>query len=158
MYLYFVRHGDASNDARSDRERPLTEKGKKRTQQAASVLAALAVAPAAVYSSPRVRARQTAAILARALDASVTIRDEMDFDFSPLGLHLLIENHAPDAEILLVGHNPSISEVVNALTGASISMRKGAIACVELPQGASVGGELLWLMPPRLFKALVSIA
>jgi phosphohistidine phosphatase len=153
MRLYFMRHGEASDDAPSDDLRPLTDNGRARLLNAGKVLRKILDVDT-VYSSPRVRARQTAEIIAEAIGKSVTIRDELNFNFSIEALKILITGYDEDARLLLVGHNPSISEVVQNMTGANINLKTGAIACVEVYPVALKGGTLKWLLTPRIMDEL----
>lgn len=153
MRLYFMRHGEASDDAPSDELRPLTENGRARLANAGKVLRKILDVDT-VYASPRVRARQTAEIIAEAIGQSVIIRDEMNFNFSLEALKILITGYNEDARLLLVGHNPSISEVLQNMTGANINLKTGAIACVEVYPAALKGGTLKWLLTPRIMDEL----
>ena len=81
MRLLFFRHAEAGYDAPSDFERTLTARGIKRTQTAAQVIKRLGIMPRAIYSSPRIRARETADIIADVLGVRVQIHDGLDFNF-----------------------------------------------------------------------------
>ena len=153
MRLYFMRHGEASDDAPSDELRPLTENGRARLLNAGKVLRKILDVDT-IYASPRVRARQTAEIIGEALGQSVTIRDELNFSFSLEALKILITGYDEDARLLLVGHNPSISEVLQNITGANINLKTGSIACVEVYPVALKGGTLKWLLTPRIMDEL----
>lgn len=153
MILYFLRHGDAEPGINiRDLDRKLTEKGITRTNNAAQVLKALHIHPTHIFSSPRVRARQTAEIIASVLNQPVEIREELDFDFSLASLPSFLNGMEANAEIMLVGHNPSMSEVVSELTGAQIDMKKGGLARIDLMSAST--GELIWLIAPKVFDAI----
>ncbi|RMG74745.1 MAG: phosphohistidine phosphatase SixA [Chloroflexi bacterium] len=153
MILYFFRHGDAEYQAGlSDHDRQLTPKGIFRTKNAAAVLKNLGIKPDYIFSSPRIRAKQTADILADTLGTSVEIRDELNFDFNLMLLHQLLKGKTTETKIMLVGHNPSMSEVVSQLTGTQIEMKKGGLARVDLITASS--GMLVWLIAPKIFDAI----
>lgn len=153
MKLYFMRHGKAEQLAESDHARPLTQAGAERVRTSARVLKRMKLGLDAIYSSPRVRARQTAEIVAGALGMEVQIRDELNFDFDVARVHQLI-NQTPDAKaILFVGHNPSMSEVVHRLSGANVDLKVGAVARIDLELPGPMG-TLVWLATPRVFDAL----
>ena len=154
MRLYFVRHAEASYDALSDHERALTKRGMKRTEAAAQVMANLNLRPSVLYSSPRVRALQTAEIIGKALEMKVTIDDGVNFGFDVKSVKNLIRPYNEDDEIMFVGHNPSISEVVAHLSGANVSMKKGGLARIDLYSPTSARGELVWLIAPKVFNSL----
>jgi phosphohistidine phosphatase len=154
MKLYFVRHGKASKQAASDAQRPLTDSGNRQITRAAQVLKRLGVAPAYVFSSPRLRAKQTADILGAALGTETTVEEAVNFDFDiDKARDLLACASSDDAEILFVDHNPSRSEVVQGVTGASVSMTTGGIACVQARPASLEHSRLLWLLTPKLAAA-----
>ncbi len=153
MKLYFMRHGEASDDAPSDELRPLTDTGRLHLSNAGKVLKKILTVNA-VYASPRLRARQTAEIIAQALEQDVIVRDELNFNFSIETLKSLIMGYDEESRLLLVGHNPSISEVVQQMTGANINLKTGAIVCVDVYPIALKGGTLKWMLTPRLMDEL----
>jgi phosphohistidine phosphatase len=156
MKLYFLRHAEASYDAPSDEARPLTPHGIERTQTAARVLRKLNIAPQYIFSSPRVRAEQTAEIIAKELGVDVEISEEVNFGFSIESVVALLGQVGDDVdEVMFVGHNPSMSEVVSELTGAELSLRKGGLARVDVSSARSLDGELVWLIAPKIFDVLV---
>lgn len=153
MLLYFMRHAEAADDVQDDAARPLTKRGIKRTENAAKVLEKLGINPAHIYASPRVRAQETAKIVADALGKRVETRPECDFDFSVEVVRNMIMGFAPTVEIMFVGHNPSMSSVVQAICGAEVGMKKGAIARIDLMPN-QMRGELVWLVTPKVFDAI----
>jgi phosphohistidine phosphatase len=154
MKLYFLRHAEAEELAASDFERRLTARGTRRTETAARVLVRLGIRPH-IYSSPRVRALQTAEIVAGALDLPVEVDDGLDFAFDLDVVEELIGDLAPDAEVMFVGHEPGMSEVVGDLTGADVAMKKGGLARVDVEFMAEpLSGRLIWLIAPKVFNRL----
>jgi phosphohistidine phosphatase len=155
MKLYFMRHGKAVDAAlyEHDFERPLTDKGAKRVRRMSQWLARMGVNPTAIYASPRVRAQQTAVILAEALGKTVITREEVNFDFSFAHLISMVQGFSLDAELVFVGHNPSMSEVVQQVTGANINMEVGAVACAQVMPHAVSQGELAWYLTWGCIKA-----
>src|SRR6185369_4521079 len=86
MKLYILRHGDAveHGDSRfKENERPLTPKGIQRTKQLAHLLRQMEISFDAILSSPLIRARQTAEIIARGLQLSENI--ELTDQLTPAG-------------------------------------------------------------------------
>ncbi len=155
MHLYFIRHAEAVDIASSDFERELTERGVRRTRLVGRMLSGLSLEPARIFSSPRIRARQTADIIAAALGKTVEVQESLDFDFDVEAVSRLIEPLAPEAEVIFVGHNPSMSAVVARISGASVGMKKGAVARVDIYDDIR-RGELAWMITPRLLEALSS--
>lgn len=152
MRLYFVRHAEATHQAASDHERPLTERGAQRMRTVAQVLARLEVKPAVIYASPRRRAQETAQIIAEAFAHDViTTCEEVNFDFQLDFVSRLIEGVAGD--VMFVGHNPSMSAVVGDVSGANVDLKTGAVACVEIIPPLPAG-TLKWLITPKVCEAI----
>lgn len=155
MRLYLVRHGKAEGHARNDHDRQLTADGAKRLATEAKVIARLGIQPARLYSSPRVRARQTADIIARALNMTIDISEAVNFDFSLESVAQLVAGLPLDAEVMFVGHNPSMAQVIHELTGATVEMKVGSLARIDLDSiPPQLHGHLAWLIAPKVFDAL----
>ncbi len=158
MELYFFRHGhaeDAQGPDFDDFARKLTDKGVERTQAAARALHKLGVKPARIYTSPRLRARQTADILSSELGIAPEARQELNFGFNPQLIPALITDIANDATLMLVGHEPDLSITVGALVGgAEIEMKKGGVARVDLLARTPLRGMLLWVLTPRILEVV----
>ena len=154
MKLYFVRHGKAGALTTTDAARTLTPQGTADTQNTAELLRRMDINLTKIYSSPRVRAHQTAVILGHALRKEPEVTDICNFDFSVSGAMELVRGMPEDAEVMFVGHNPTMSEVVEALTGAAVELSTGAVACVTRVYPPSKGGAILkWLLTPKVVNA-----
>jgi phosphohistidine phosphatase len=160
MELYFFRHGqaeDAQGPDFDDYTRKLTDKGIERTQAAGLALIKLNVKPARIYTSPRLRARQTADILGEALDIVPEARDEVNFGFNPQLIPTLITDIPNDGAVMFVGHEPDLSITVGALTGGGeVEMKKGGMARVDLLARSPLRGVLMWLLAPRMLEVIGS--
>lgn len=154
MKLYFLRHAEANYDAATDHDRPLTKRGEQRMKSAAKILRRLDLHITHLYSSPRVRARDTAKIVADALGLAVEIREELNFSFNVGDVVMLTSALTEAHAVMFVGHNPSLSEIVSVLTGARVDMKKGGLARVDIPEPGARVGELVWLIAPKIFDAL----
>lgn len=154
MELYLLRHahaGDAAKWRGDDAARPLSRKGRKQAERLGAFLAKSDFQPGAIVTSPKLRALQTAQIVAAALDLEPAVDDRLGRPLRLPGLSALLAE-AGVAKVVVVGHDPDFSDLAAQLTGASeMPMRKGALArCdVSLPL---VAGEatLRWLLPPDL--------
>jgi phosphohistidine phosphatase len=149
--LWLLRHADAEpHGSREDSARRLTERGEEQARAAGAALARLGLGFEAVLFSPKVRARQTAEIAAEDWPEEdrerLAVHESLAAGFEAREALALIGGGASDARLLLVGHEPDLSGVVGALTGARIDLKKGGLAVVRL-EGA--GGELAVLMRPR---------
>jgi len=154
MKLYLVRHGDAEALAPTDHGRELTEHGKERVAQASQVIKRLGIAPKVIYSSPRIRAKQTAELIAEALGMTVVITEEVNFGFDTGNIKTLTKDLRSRDEVMFVGHNPDMSQVVHKMTGASVAMKKGGLARIDIVSTKVQRGELVWLIAPKVFDAL----
>lgn len=143
--IWLLRHADAADaaDGQPDSERPLTDKGRRQAEAAGAALTRLEVTFDACLASPRVRARDTAAIVCAALGLEPRIADELSG--GPFDAEALAAAHGP--RVLLVGHEPDLSEAVLELTGARVVMKKCGLAAVE-------DGELLLLLRPAELRAI----
>jgi len=157
MLLYLVRHGKAAAGPR-DAERPLTADGLEEMRRIARRLARLGLAFDATLTSPLVRARQTAEVLA---EAGIAGAVEECSALAPGGtlaqaLDQAARRHAGGAErIALVGHEPTLSEWAAILIGAptqTLELKKGGIVGLELPDRPPFEGRatLFWLTSPKL--------
>ncbi|MBK9776268.1 MAG: phosphohistidine phosphatase SixA [bacterium] len=154
MKVYFLRHGPAGKRGewkRDDAERPLTVEGIEKMHRIAATLAALDLGLDAIVTSPLVRAKQTAEIVAQALEMPLKEEARLAPGFNPELLRAILLDHPGAKAIMVVGHEPDFSATIGALIGGgSIICRKGGLALVELPDAHSHKGELLWLVPPRI--------
>ena len=154
MHLYIVRHAWAghSGDPQypDDRLRPLSDDGQKRFRQLVKKLMKRSFDPAHVATSPLVRCRQTADVIA---ELSPRRPDVLELaDLAPGGeLDPLLEwtQRQMPADVAWVGHTPGVDELTAKLIGdahACIRFAKGAVACVEFADEPAAGqGELVWL-------------
>jgi phosphohistidine phosphatase len=162
MKLYLVRHASASDIAASDAERELTREGREEARIVGAALAELGVKPASILSSPLLRARQTAEIIAKELKFSgkCEARDELSNGTTTPSLLKALQPYASRAEIILVGHMPSLSEHLAALIGGGkaegLALGKGGAACVDLDQLRVGGGQLRWLMRQQQLRQVYS--
>jgi phosphohistidine phosphatase len=156
MKLYFIRHGKASYDAPTDELRPLLPEGIQQAQDLGAILKNMGVRPAKIYTSPRLRAKETAAQIGLVLNIQPEINEACNFDFSLQKALKLTEGHSDNAEILFVGHNPSMSEVVTEATGAIVDLSTGGAACVSrMNQNMPNTAILKWLLTPKVAAAIL---
>lgn len=157
MLLDLVRHADAGDPMAwdgPDAARPISEKGKKQARRLGEHLRSIGYRTESVIASPKLRASQTAEIVAERIESTVSEDDRLG---GPLDLEIVdaILHDAGDLErAMLVGHDPDFSELLSVLCGAAgVTMRKGALARIELDRPLrSGGGTLRWLLPPDALK------
>lgn len=156
MKVYFLRHGIAADREAfdgDDFDRPLTDEGCERMRRVGKAMAKLQISPDVIVTSPLVRAKQTAKIVAAALklDGKLVEDQRVAEDFSVEQLAQILADHAKADAIMLVGHEPDMSALVGRLTGGSdIDLKKGGLALVELQDASSTSGQLQWLVPPKV--------
>jgi phosphohistidine phosphatase len=154
--LWLLRHGEAvPHDSKPDHERELTPRGERQSVAAGEALALLGVEFAACYTSPLVRARDTAALACKRLNVVPEEREALGKDFDAEDARELLLAHGADERVLVIGHNPSFEQVVHDLTGARADLKKGGVAAVKVRAG---GGELLVLLRPRELETIALAA
>jgi phosphohistidine phosphatase len=151
--LWLLRHGEAvPHESKPDADRELTARGERQAVAAGEGLARLGLEFAACYTSPKVRARDTARLACRALNIepveAESLADGFDRDDA---LELLMGHDEDEVRVLVVGHDPSFTDLVQDLTGARIDFKKGGVAAVRIASGS---GELLALLRPRELESL----
>lgn len=125
---------------------------------AAKGLARIARRPDVLLTSPLPRARATADIAARAFKrVEPTIepalaRGNLDGIVAALGVH------PAETTVAIVGHEPTLGALLARLLGAAdgerLAFKKGGAALVDLPDGPSGAGVLLWFLKPKVLRAL----
>ena len=158
MELYILRHGIAAEKGDpkypKDEDRPLTEDGQKKTLKVVRRMKELELKFDLILSSPLARARQTAEIAASVLGC----RNKLKFsaNLAPEGNKKdLLREIGRHASVLLVGHEPYLSELISTLLSGgpalAIELKKGGLckmAVTRLSYGRCA--TLEWLAPPKL--------
>lgn len=116
----------------------------------AKVLDRLKVRPDLIVTSPLPRASQTAEIAADYLKGKLREDELLAKGFGIDELEIVLKRHRAK-RLMLVGHEPDFTEVISALTGASLRLSKAGVALIEVDP-AKMEGELLWLFPPKLAR------
>jgi len=144
--LWLLRHGDAEpGDGKADAERRLTEKGERQSRAAGGALERLGVKFAAAFTSPRVRALDTARLACDPLGVEPVVHDPLSSGFDAGDARELLAGVGTDGPVLVVGHEPDFSQTVHDLTGARADLKKGGIAVVRVEGGSA---ELRALLRP----------
>ena len=155
--LHFLRHahaGDPEAWTGDDAARPLSDKGEKQAERLGTFLAGVGFKPDAIISSPKLRAAQTAEIVAKHLGIQISFDDRLAGAFEVETLETLLGDAGDPVRPVVVGHDPDFSDVLAELSGASrLPMPKGALARVDIERPLRAGGGTLhWLVPPDLLK------
>jgi phosphohistidine phosphatase len=166
MNLYIIRHGIAeeqgANNNHDDSQRALTDTGRKKMYGVAEGLRAFDVELNLILSSPYLRTRETAEIVAEIFkmknklvySENLTPAGELVRLIEEINEKHLVENLA------VVGHEPSLSSLVSLLLSGqpslNITMKKGGVCCLSMEKNLSQGGGavLEWLLTPHQLIAL----
>jgi phosphohistidine phosphatase len=164
MRILILRHGiaiprDDPSAPQNDAERPLTARGIKRTRRVAKGMAKLDLIPDAVFTSPYLRARQTAELVILTLGSSaleLTVTDALLPEGDPEKLRdELSERNV--RKPLCVGHAPHVDDFVARLVGASAPVtriKKAGLCSVAMPDDAAGRGTIVALYAPKVLVAL----
>jgi len=158
VQLYLIRHATATDRAEHDgpdSDRRLTDEGHTEASLAARAMAQMAIEPHLVVTSPYARALETARPIAALLDVPLVEEPRLAPGFEPTAFPALWERHSDCSSLVLVGHEPDLSTLVEYLTGAHVTMPKGGIARIEAGTLRS-RCELRWLLRPKQIRLIAS--
>jgi phosphohistidine phosphatase len=146
--LYFLRHGmaDWPDWDQPDDDRPLTKEGEGEVHEVSKFIRKRGVKPDVVISSPLPRAYQTAKIAAKELGAPLEEDNALSPGCTIEKLQAALKHHREKA-IMVVGHEPDFSSMLQSLTGAHLKLSKTGVACVKMEDAHS--GKLMWLLTPK---------
>src|ERR1700692_351537 len=165
MIIYFLRHASAGEhfvNPKKDEKRALDKEGIEQCGYVGRALAAIEAQVDVVASSPLKRATQTASLVGNEmgyegkLQIETGLRPEATFsDFRKL-----LEKYARQEAIMVVGHNPNLSQFLGAVISdsgceASVELKKGAVAKVEMRR---TSGSLQWCLTPKILRTLYDSA
>ncbi len=159
MNIYLIRHGEAEKAVigKKDIDRELTSAGKIKMKDTVASWKNIIDKLDYIYSSPLVRAVQTAEVVAEEFGISKKIITDKKLSPGCKTDNIIeIANGAGEEDIAFVGHQPDFSEILSELIsnkGAYIDVKKGAIAKVVFGNKAHAGkGTLEFLIPPLAFN------
>jgi len=163
MRLYIVRHGIAVDredpDCPAEAERHLTDEGMLRTREAMRGLRAAGARPAAMLTSPYVRAAQTAEIAAEVFELDpkrIRATDALLPAADPKRILAELARSKAD-EVACFGHAPHVDELIAAAVGAGgafTELKKAGAACLDFGEVRAGGGVLVGLYPAGLLRKL----
>jgi len=167
MRLSLLRHGIAADRAspeyENDSERPLTPKGERRMRRIAKGIQASGQSYDLILSSPYLRAKQTAEIVAQVLSTpeGVLLVETLTPEGNPRQLiEALRTDHREREDVLLVGHEPYLSRLISTLlTGSpnlSVVMKRGGVCALDV-ETLRFGrcASLISLLGPRQLRRLI---
>ena len=155
--LHLLRHAHAGDPATwegPDERRPLSDKGEKQADRLGRFLAGVGFQPDAIITSPKVRAAQTAEIVALRLGVPVGVDARLAGELGLRAVEDILRDAGDPKRPVIVGHDPDFTELVALLCGTSrVPMKKGALARIDVSRPLEAGmGTLLWLVPPDLLR------
>jgi phosphohistidine phosphatase len=163
--LYVMRHGLAvsrgsvrfSDDAR----RPLVPEGKEKMREIGEGLKRMGFEVDWIVTSPLVRAVETAGIIGESLASSapVDVCEAMQPGGSPEDVIAFLAKRPSRTRVLVVGHEPDLSELAARLIGAgshaNLTFKKGGCCMISFDEFPPKGpGQLVWWLTPRLLRKL----
>jgi len=160
--LYLVRHASAAergSEWPDDTRRPLTERGISRFKEGAKGLRRLDVTIDEIFTSPLVRARQTAEILAAGLEGKPTVKvlEALAPGHTAASVMAHLAKAAKRRRIALVGHEPELGELAAHLIGAgrALPFKKGGICRIDVGSLTSKrAASLIWFITPNVLRQL----
>ena len=162
MQLYIVRHGIAVDredpKCPPDPERYLTEEGVEKTKQVAAGVAAMGVTADLLFTSPYVRAEQTAEIFAAALEYAKQKIRRTDLLLPGAEPSLLFRDLAKERQassVFLFGHAPQLDDIIATALGSKrhlTALKKAGVALIELKRISPPLAALVWLATPKLLR------
>jgi phosphohistidine phosphatase len=165
MIVYFLRHASAGEhlaNPKKDEKRALDKDGIDQCGYIGRALAALDVQVDAIISSPLKRCTQTASLVGNELgyEGKLQIDNGLRPEAGLADFRKLLEKYSRLEAIMVVGHNPNLSQFLGAVISdsaceASVELKKGAVAKVEMRR---TSGILQWCVTPKLLRALYDAA
>ena len=160
--LYLVRHAiaaDRGEEWPDDDQRPLTARGVSRFKETVAGLRKLGVEIDEILTSPLVRAKQTADVLAQGVPGThpVKVLDALAPGHVPTSVLAELAKATRRRRIALVGHEPGLGELAAHLIGAgrALPFKKGGVCRIDVESLSSRRpGALVWFVPPRLLRRL----
>ena len=165
MTLYFLRHASAGEhfpNPKKDEKRALDKEGIEQCGYIGRALTALDVQVDAIVSSPLKRCTQTASLVGNELgyEGKLQIETGLRPEAGLADFRRMLEKYARQEAIMVVGHNPNLSQFLGAVISdsgceASLDLKKGAVAKVEMRR---TSGTLQWCLTPKVLRALYETA
>lgn len=165
MILYFLRHASAGQqlaNPKKDEKRALDKDGIEQCGYIGRALSALDVQVDAIVSSPLKRCTQTASLVGNELgyEDKLQIDPGLRPEAGLADFRKLLEKYARQEAIMVVGHNPNLSQFLGAVISdsaceASLDLKKGAVAKVEMRR---TSGTLQWCLTPKVLRTLYETA
>jgi phosphohistidine phosphatase len=152
MRLYLVQHGEATPEE-VDPSRPLTPRGSQDVQKIASFLRQIPTGPFIIRHSGKLRARQTAEIIAAALGSGCQVQRSEHLSPNDPIQNLIQEIGKMTSDLMLVGHLPFLGKLASFLLAGSESLnpaafRQGGVVCLQRKEDRT--WQVTWMVIPEI--------
>src|ERR1700686_3434626 len=154
MILYFLRHASAGDHVVNPKKGETRALDKEGIEQCGYIGRPL--------SGPLKRAIQAASLVGNELgyEGKLQLDNGLRPEAGLADFRKLLEKYSRQEAIMVVGHNPNLSQFLGAVTSdsgceASVELKKGAVAKVEMRR---TSGTLQWCVTPKLLRALYDAA
>lgn len=163
MDLFILRHGEAGRSSatvRDDSKRTLTVEGEKEIRNISEGIKELGIKFDYIFSSPLLRARQTAELVSKIVESKNQIKelDELKPEGNKLQLYDKFSNLKQDSSVLIVGHEPYLSELIGETISngeCKIDLKKAGLVRIKVTATLpKLKGELKWLLTPKHLKRI----
>jgi len=165
MIIYFLRHASAGEpfvNPKKDEKRALDKEGIEQCGFVGRALTAVEAQVDLIISSPLKRATQTASLVGNEMgyEGKLQIEAALRPGASFADFRRLLEKYAGQESIMVVGHNPNLSQFLGTVISesgceASVELKKGAVARVDMRRSS---GTLLWCFTPKTLRTLYATA
>ena len=156
MEIYLMQHGP-NRPPEQDPQEGLSPQGEKVVTGTAVALARLGLRPGLMITSPKTRARQTAGIVARALNYDVDqimVSDQVKALSEPGDTLQFLAAQQERAPLMVVGHLPNLAKVAGGLLSSSgnsiVAFERGGVCAIQVEELPRDQGQLLWYLPPAV--------
>lgn len=138
-----IRHAQAKSEGYpNDKLHPLSEEGKQVQLKVANRLKEEGIFPDKIWSSPLLRAKQSAEIISEAFSVNVEEKDALGNKFNSKELLQYFTPMPENTTIFLIGHAPSLGEFVNELVGKNIlpeGIKKSGVVIIDFDESIQFG-------------------
>lgn len=154
MEIIFIRHGKAEKRHVDliDLDRHLTDKGKKRFQKLMPIfkrkLQTNDNQEMIIWSSPANRALETAEIVADTFQIDLQVVYDFIYGGNYEELQTLVKEITDPTTIIIVGHEPILSDWIEQITGEQSRLKKGEIMTIQVTNLLPLGGNIEWSIKP----------
>lgn len=154
MLLYLLRHAEAEPHRADDFSRSLTPQGRDQSSRVGAFMLAKEIRPELILSSPVLRARQTAEIVASILgEPAPTLAPWISCGMDPDRALAELADFARLSRVMIVGHEPDFStllaHLLDAGHNAGVTVSKASLIAIDLPRLSRGSGLLKFLIPVK---------